>query len=130
MLDFLILGIMCQGLSRFFPGASEVTVSDLGVRLAYPGGKVDSLQWNDRRSRLVLYDFDAHPRMIKDGRAFAVLVPYGRSTLVTKECLSGILAKAREKYARITSYNGNASWYGFSPIIYRIRGGPPATHPV
>jgi hypothetical protein len=123
VLAAVVVGIMLHGLPRFLPGASVVEVNEREVRLNYPGGRTDILPWNDRGSRIVLYDFGNYPTMIQQGRAYVVLIPFGRSTLVTKECLEGILEQARKVKVRVRTSRGDASWYGFSPVIFRIRGG-------
>jgi hypothetical protein len=123
----VLLAVLVPITSRFFSGAIEVALSDSQVVLRYPGGKSDSFGWENPRSRFSLYDYSSHPPMVRDNRAYSLLVPWGRWAMMPKECFEAILKAARERGAQITSYRGSASWYGFSPIIYLVRGSPPLT---
>jgi hypothetical protein len=116
-----LLAFLAISTSRFFSGATEVEVSDGGVILRYRRGRVDRFDWTDPRHQILLYDYSAHPRMVRDDRAYSLIVPWGRLSMLTQDCFQGILVKARERGAQISTYEGSAAWYGFAPVIHKIR---------
>lgn len=125
----VLLAVMVPGIRHFLSGATQVTVDGSGVTASYRGGRTATFRWHGSSGRLVLYDYSAHPRMVTDDRAYAMTISGGPLSVVTKECFEEILANAQKQDARIASYKGSSAWYGFSPEIYRIRGGvSPSSH--
>lgn len=123
----VLLAVLIPITRRFFPGATEVTLSDTRLILRYPRNRIDSFQWADPKTHFLLYDYSAHPRMVRDGRAHSIVIPWGRVSILTEECHNATRARARRQGARITTRQGSASLYGFSPEISCIQGArPPA----
>jgi hypothetical protein len=121
-LVIVLLAVLFPITSRFLSGATEVALTDTEVILRYPRGRSESFQWANPKTRFLLYDYSVHPRMVQDGRAYSVVIPWGRVSMLTEDCHHAILTKARDQGSRITQYKGSPALYGFSPVIHCIQG--------
>ncbi len=128
----VIVAIAALTIPAYFAGAREVEVDDRGIRVEYPGRKSQELRWHDSRTRFALIDYGGHPRMVSRSRGYHLYVPYvpgswsfNRRSLLTRDALETILAKAKERSVKVTAFRGKALWYGPPPQIHRIRGKDP-----
>jgi len=120
-----IVGFLSLGLPRLLPGAREVRVDGTGVHLHYDGGKTTHFRWTERSCSFLLYDYGAYPLMVEQGMGQSIYGAHiwNRRTLLSREAFVAILAAAQNAGAVKSRYNGSASWYGKSPVIYKIQGG-------
>jgi hypothetical protein len=113
---------------RFSAGATEVTLGEEGVVIRYPRSGAASFQWTNPHSRTPLYDYSAHPQMVRDDRAYSLIVPWGRLSMLTEESFQSTLTTAHERGAQVICFKRSAARYGFSPVSYRLEGAEPARH--
>jgi hypothetical protein len=111
-----------------FRGADAVRIENSGLTLLY-GARSRTWSWTDRSTRVALFDYSAHPRLVRQRRSYHLYIPYVgwswtycRRTVIDRAVFEAVLLSARTGGAEIKSLVGSALRYGFPPQIFRITG--------
>ena len=106
------------------PGPVRVTVSDGGLRLDFATGTAVRLGWTTGAWQIE--DFSEYPTIASQpGGPYFLNVNWGRRFTISEEAMEGVLDLARSVGVSVATVRGSSVLYGFSPNIYRLRGGPP-----
>jgi hypothetical protein len=131
-LAIFLVGILfpALGIPRLLQGAIRIQVDSHGVHLLFRRRSTIHYLWNDPLCTFSLYDYRAHPSRVRDKTAFSLYGAHiwNRRSLLTEPAFDTTLAAIKSQGLKITREVGSASWYGKSPIIYRIRGRDRDTH--
>jgi len=103
------------------PGATEVRVTDTGIRLTYPRGRTKDFLWSDPGVKLTLYEF---PRIMPNGGPFPfstlwLVTRHPQSNPLTSAAFDAILTSANSAGLRVTR---SKSSFGTPRSVVRIRG--------
>jgi hypothetical protein len=102
------------------PRATEVQVTNMGIRLTDRRGRTKEILWSDPRVKLKLYEF---PRILPSGRSFPfsplwLVTRHPQSNPLTSEAFDAILTSAQSAGLVVTRFKSSV---GTARTVIRIR---------